>query len=309
MLLGYLVCFFYPLLTIQAQTNLNSYRLLVSAVEADVKMMEKMKPEEADSYKKEIDNYNAMIIKHIEKYWKPERSIQFVSAAELKQIILKKEPRTLYIYNSKYSINYADYHSYKTTQKLYKNRHEVVENYNKKHLPLRASSIELKRTDLPDDKSTVASAALPSIAQEEFEIVYGIKSLLLQIDYKSKGTTEIQLMKMYIKNAPRLKDLTLMIDATELDSETKKDIKSFYKLPFELSNKKAIQESIINADSNKAVLLVLPNADGSFTFKAIDASSMEVLGQSGSIPPSEYYPELNDKIKGNNLEEITHYCN
>jgi hypothetical protein len=48
--------------------------------------------------------------------------------------------------------------------------------------------------------------------------------------------------------------------------------------------------------------------DGSFIFKVFDASTMEVLGQSASIPPSEYYPELNNKIKGNHLEDFTHYC-
>jgi hypothetical protein len=35
---------------------------------------------------------------------------------------------------------------------------------------------------------------------------------------------------------------------------------------------------------------------------------MEILGQTATIPPSEYYPELNNKIKVNHLVDFTQYC-
>ena len=115
-------------------------------------------------------------------------------------------------------------------------------------------------------------------------------------------------MKMYIKNAPHLKELTLLINQNEIEEQAKEEVKNHYKYAIQIVNNSAIENAILTADKTKAICLVMPNPDGSFAFKVFDAFNMEILGQTATIPPSEYYPELNNKIKANHLEDFTHYC-
>lgn len=285
----------------------SNYRLLVTIEEPNKKIEEKLEVSELTAYREEIEKYNVFLKTCIEKYWKIDVKVDFINKSKAEQIIKDKTLNTLIINNTKYSFNYADFSSYKLSKKLFQNKEVLVENYNKKHLPYRASLIEIRKADSPANSAPIATVSMPSIIQDEAELTYAIKSLALQIDYKNKGTTEVQLMKMYIKNAPHLKELTLLINHSDLDESLKSETGSHYKLPYQLVNKEDIDKAILNADKTKAVTLMIPNSDGSFSFKVFDASSMEMLGYSSTIPPSEYYPELNNKIKANNLEEFTHY--
>jgi hypothetical protein len=293
---------------IAAQVSFENSKLIVLIEEPNKKIEEKLDPNELALYHKEIEQYNEYLKKCIDLYWKLSLKAVFVSKSQLEKIIETKALNTLYLVNSKYSFNYADFSSYKLSNKLHQSKDAVVENYNKKQLPYRANSIEIKRADLPVTSPSVATAVMLSIKQNEAELIYAIKSLALQIDYRNKGTTEVQLMKMYIKNAPHLKDLTLLVNKSELDEAAQNNFANHYKFAYQLADKAAIDYAILNADKTKAIALVFPNTDGSFAFKVFDASTMEILGQTGTIPPSEYYPELNNKIKPNHLEEFTHYC-
>lgn len=67
-------------------------------------------------------------------------------------------------------------------------------------------------------------------------------------------------MKMYIKNAPHLKELTLLINQNDLDENTKAEVKTHYKLPVQMVNKEEIEKAILMADKSKAIALVFPNA-------------------------------------------------
>lgn len=295
--------------TVLSQNNFNNSKLIVLIEEPNKKIEEKLDPNELIIYHKEIENYNTLLKHYVELYWKIGAKPEFVNKVQFNQIIETKSPNTLVLLNSKYSFNYSDYASYKLSNKLYQSRDVVVENYSKKQLPFRASMLEIKKVDLPLSASSLATAPMPSLKQEEAELVYAVKSLMLQIDYRNKGTSEVQLMKMYIKNAPHLKDLTLLVNQNDLDETAKNEFKNHYKLAVQVGNKENIDQAILTADKTKAITLVFPNADGSFSFKVYDASNMEILGQSATIPPSEYYPELNNKIKLNHLEAFTHYCN
>lgn len=292
----------------EAQVSFTNSKLLILVEEPNKKIEEKLDPNELIEYRKEIETYNANLKKCIEQYWKLTVKPEFVSKAQMDKAVESKAPNTLCLLNSKYSFNYADYASYKLSNKLFAAKDAVVENYNKKQLPYRACMLEIKRADLPLTGSSLATAAMPSIKQMEEELVYAIKSIVLQIDYRNKGTSEVQLMKMYIKNAPHLKELTLLINENDLDGTVKQDIKTHYKLAVQLSDKQTVKNAILNSDKTKAIVLSFPNADGSFTFKVFDASTMEILGQTGTIPPTEYYPELNNKIKAQHLADFTHYC-
>lgn len=290
------------------QGSFANHKLVVLIEEANKKIEEKLDPNELANYRQEIENYNLQLKKSVEQYWKVGAKAEFVTKEQFNIIIESRSANTLVLMNSKYNFNYVDYSSYKLSNKLYDKKDAIVENYSKKQLPYRATTLELKKADLPLTSAPIATALMPSIKQDEAQLVYAIKSMALQIDYRNKGTTEVQLMKMYIKNAPHLKELTLLINQNELDETTKTEIKTHYKLPFQLVNKEDIDKAILNADATKAIALVFPNADGSFTFKVFDAANMETLGQTATIPPSEYYPELNNKIKANHLEDFTHYC-
>jgi hypothetical protein len=291
-----------------SQANFTNTKLIVLIEEPNKKIEEKLNPIELTSYHQEIEHYNLNLKKCIDLYWKIGVKPEFVNSAAFSKIVEAKTPNTLLLINSKFNFNYADFSAYKLTNKLYDNRAAIVENYSKKQLPYRATIFELKRADLPFETSAIATAIMPSVKQEEANLIYAVKSLALQIDYRNKGTTEVQLMKMYIKNAPNLKKLTLLLNQSEIDESIIRDLKTHYKLNFLLVSKEEIDQAILTADATKAIALVFPNMDGSFIFKVFDASTMEVLGQSASIPPSEYYPELNNKIKGNHLEDFTHYC-
>ena len=291
-----------------AQNNFSKSKLFILIEEPNKKIAEKLEPNELIVYQKEIENYNLFLNKYVAQCWKMEVKPEFVYKAAMDKIIEEKNSNTLILTNSKYSFNYADYSSYKLSNKLYQAKDVVVENYNKKQLPFRATILELKRADLPTTAAAVATAVMPSIKQNEAALLYAVKSLALQIDYKNKGTSEVQLMKMYIKNAPHLKELTLLVDQQDLDEAAKAAFAAHYKLPFQLVDKVAVDNALLNADQSKAVALVIPNADGSFIFKVVDAANMEILGQTATIPPSEYYPALNNKIKINHLEDFTQYC-
>jgi hypothetical protein len=303
----FILVFFIPSKCL-GQTNLASFKLVILVEEPNKKIEEKLNPDELKSYQQEIESYNTNLKKCIEQYWSMGAKPIFVDRVQFNKIINDKTANTLVLMNTKFNFNYIDYTSYKLSNKLYNSRNEIVENYNKKQLPYRASIIEIKRADIPFESSSVALAAMPSIKQELHELVYAIKSLALQIDYRIKGTTEVQLMKMYIKNAPHLKELTLLLNQNDLDDNAKADIKDHYKFPFQIVTKEVIEKTILTADKTKALCLAMPNADGSFAFKVFDASNMDILGQTATIPPSEYYPELNNKIKVNHLEDFTHYC-
>jgi hypothetical protein len=291
-----------------SQVNFANSRLVVIIEEPNKKIEEKLAPDELKIYHQEIEHYNANLKKLIEQYWKIGSKPSFVNKVQFNKIVSDKTVNTLVLTNSKYNFNYVDYSAYKMSNKLYNSKDEIVENYNKKQLPYRATILELKKADMPIESTSVANAAMPSLKQEEAELIYAIKSLALQIDYRIKGTTEVQLMKMYIKNAPHLKELTLLLNQNDLEETAKADLKNHYKFSYQVVSKDEIEKAILNADKTKAICLVLPNPDGSFAFKVFDAASMEILGQTGTIPPTEYYPELNNKIKVNHLEDFTHYC-
>jgi hypothetical protein len=304
-----LLCFFFFIPGFAyTQANLGSFSLYVLIEEPNKKIEEKLSPDELKNYHAEIEIYNSNLKKVVEKYWQIGAKPLFVDKANFDKILGEKASNTLVLINSKYSLNYADYSSYKLSNKLYINRDVVVENFNKKQLPYRSTILEIKRADKPIESSSVANALMPSLKQDEAELTYAIKSLALQIDYRIKGTTEVQLMKLYIKNAPHLKELTLLINQSDLDEVAKSELKSHYKFQCAIVSKAEIDQAIITADKTKAITLVMPNSDGSFTFKVFDAFNMDILGQSATIPPSEYYPELNNKIKINHLEDFTHYC-
>ena len=291
-----------------SQINYAACKLFVIIEEPNKKMEEKMNPEELNNYHSEIEQYNLQIKKHVTQLWKIGEKPKFATKNEAQNLVESKASNTLILLNTKFSFNYSDYANYKLSNKLYASKDAIVENYSKKQLPFRASSIILKRADVADETPALAIAQMPQIKQTEADIIYAIKSLSLQIEYRSKGTTEVQLMKLYIKNAPHLKDLTLLLNSNDLDESVKSEVKMHYKFASELVMQEAIEKAILDADKTKAICLTIPNADGSFSFKVFDAANMEILAQSGSIPPSEYYPELNNKIKGNHLEDFTHYC-
>ena len=290
------------------QTNFATSKLVVLIEEPNKKIEEKLAPDELKIYYQEIEQYNANLKKVIEQYWKIGVKPSFVDKVQFNKIVSDKTANTLVLINSKYNFNYADYSNYKLSNKLYKSKNEIVENYSKKQLPYRAVILEIKKADMPPESASVANAVMPSLKQDEAELVYAVKSLALQLDYRIKGTTELQLMKMYIKNAPHLKELTLLINQSDLDENAKANIENHYKFSYQLVSKDEIEKAILTADKTKAICMVIPNPDGSFAFKVFDASSMEILGQTATIPPSEYYPELNNKIKVNHLEDFTQYC-
>lgn len=292
----------------QCQASLANSQLVVLIEETNKKIEEKLTPEELKNYQEEIKLYNENLKIVVEQFWKIGTKPRFVDKLEFNKIIADKTANTLLLSNSKYSFNYVDYSAYKMSNKLYSNRDVVVENYNKKQLPYRATILEIKKAEIPFESNSLATASMPSLKQDFSALIYALKSLCLQIDYRIKGTTEVQLMKMYIKNAPHLKELTLLIDQNNIDETIKDEIKNHYKLPFQIVHKEVIDDAILKGDKSKAICLVFPNSDGSFAFKVYDAASMEILGQTATIPPSEYYPELNNKIKLNHFEDFTHYC-
>ena len=114
-------------------------------------------------------------------------------------------------------------------------------------------------------------------------------------------------MKLFIKNAPHLKELEWLINGSDLEQNDEAFVKEVYKFQFKIVNEEAIKNAIANEEKTKAVTLTIPNADGSFSFKIIDADTCQILGTSSNIAPSEYYPELFNKMKSNNLMELTHY--
>ncbi len=291
-----------------SQTNFANSMLVVLIEEPNKKIEEKLTPDELKNYHQEIEQYNTNLKKALEQYWKIGAKPSFVDKEQFNKIVSDKTANTLVLINSKYNFNYVDYSAYKLSNKLYNSKDAIVENYSKKQLPYRATILEIKKADMPLESASIATAAMPGLKQEEAALIYAIKSLALQIDYRNKGTSEVQLMKMYIKNAPHLKELTLLVNQHDLDENAKADIKNHYKFSYQLVSKDEIEKAILTADKTKAICMVLPNPDGSFAFKVFDAASMEILGQTGTIPPSEYYPELNNKIKVNHLEDFTHYC-
>ncbi len=292
-----------------AQNNFKNYTLLIPEEKPIPKIEEKLNSTELESYRNEIESYNVMLKKCVSKYWLPDIKVEYVSKEKIQTLVASKAQHILYLVNTKYSFNYADKSSYLLSQKLYNKRNEIVENYSKKQLPYRACRFELRIASNPAQSQPLIMVPMPSVVQAEADLVYAIKSLALQIDYRNKGVTEVQFMKMYIKNAPKLKELTLLLNKEDVDYEIQSNIAQYYSLPFVLCDFKAIEQAILNADNKKAFNMTIPNADGSFSFKVMAASTMEVLGQSGSIAPSEYYPELNNKIKAKQLGEFTHYCN
>ena len=291
---------------VNASTNFSNYKLVVVVEEANKKLFEKLDPQEQQVYTNEIDAYNSLIKKQIDLFWKM-GTVQYLTKVKVDALIDAKTSATFYLKYTKFSFNYADASAYKTSNKLYTRRNQVEENYIKKQLPYRAASFELKRCDLPETDAAIAFVAMPSIKNNEADFVYAVKSLVLQLTYKNNGTTEVQLMKMYIKNAPHLKELTLLVNPENLERNDPAFMKENYKHNFKITSQDEIDQAILKGDTTKAIALAIPNADGSFSFKVVDAASMEILAQSGSIPPSEYYPELNNKIKANNLQEFIHY--
>jgi hypothetical protein len=281
--------------------------LVVLVEEMNKKMVDKLNPSELESYKLDIENYNTNIVLAVKQYWKHGSKVEYKSKQELDALIAQKKSNTLYLIYSKYTFNYADVSSYKLTNKLYANSMQVVENYNKKHLPMRASKIEVKWADEPVNTAAYATVQMPSVQPKMADFTYAIKNLNLQIAYKSKGTTEVQLMKMYIKNAPHLKELELHLNINDIEKNEESEIKSNYKYALKISPPEKINEIILTGDKTKAVQIKIPNDDGSFTFKIIDAATCDVLGSSSNIAPSEYYPALYDKLKVGNLIELIHY--
>lgn len=281
--------------------------LVVVVEEMNKKIVDKLNPTELESYKLDIENYNTNIVLAVKQYWKHGSKVEYKSKQELDAIIAQKKSNTLYLVYSKYAFNYADISSYKLTNKLYANSMQVVENYNKKHLPLRASKIEIKWANEPIAAVAYAIVQMPNVQPKMADFTYAIKNLNLQIEYKSKGTTEVQLMKMYIKNAPHLKELELHLNSNDIEKNDEGEIKTNYKYKLQISTPEKINEIILSGDKTKAVQIKIPNDDGSFTFKIIDAASCDVLGSSSNIAPSEYYPALYDKLKIGNFIELIHY--
>ena len=271
--------FLLALLTIvyhsQAQTGaskksdadaIKSRTLIVVEEESNPDLTKKLEGESLQFYTEEINNYNRLIKELFPKYWKYNSSIEFKKRSEVNNLIKSKSKDYAYVEWSKFRINFANKMSLEATRKL---KSGGVQLFGSDYIE---TSLDIRLTDNNPLGIPVYGVYLPGPFCSLADLVFGLKQIQLQLNYKSEGKRDGEINNMYKENAKEMPKFTLLVNASA-SNIAEKDIAKYYKHPIQLVTQDKIEEALINESVDKVVVIFIPRSGGKISPIMVDAAT------------------------------------
>jgi len=214
------------------------------------------KPEAQQAYKDGVANFNQMMKDAVEKYFKWGKGVEYMPALTVEKLVRDGKA-------SKYAILHY------TVQGSYVNPADIGPIYGGKYNDsIRAMSQDkgfgVIAVQLPtSDKKTkeVYSVSLPVAYPSGADMVFAIQTIhnVFAKTIKVKEYKVNDFRDDITKYNKKLKKITLMIDKEQLTSKTTiADLRKDYNFPIEVVDYDKINDAVLQQDSEKAYVLVIP---------------------------------------------------
>lgn len=298
--------------------KLKTQILLVGLEEENPKTLKTLfkSKDDLQDYKDQIQGNNNALKFAIENYWKYSSSIEYKPLTEATK--MAKENPEKYVLLSFFK--YTDYERLQTGHGMNGQRAGwsgtgANMKYNPStHYSHATNHIMIISMKMSETKLTIF---LPSLYVSNADAVYGITQLQYMVRLFEQNPTESLrsvFKKVILKNGPKLKNKTLLLNKEDLDKElTEKAIKLLYPYPFKIVSSEEIDKAILNKTPGLAYVQIVtaPGGKGNiFIHYLTNAEDGEILGIE--------YPKFaiglkgvngvftyNEKIKAKQLEKYT----
>lgn len=295
-----------PALPLAAQTGASKQKdvlevqkrtLIVVLEEVNTKLNEKLKPEEQEMYRKDIEDYNTAIKEVIPAFWKFSTRVEYKTRAETDAIVKAKSKDYAYLEYNKYTVNFFTPAAFRATM-ANKNSENKLSGRSMVGGDYKTSDLNIRLTDQNPLGLPVYGVHMTDPFPNTADLAYGLKQMQLQFDYKMKGMDDLDINKLYKTNGKKLATITLLVD--QLDTDMKiEDIKKAYPYPVEVVSKDKIDEAQLKSDAKYAIAVVIPYAGAKYGFMVVDAVTGEELGRSSP----EWNTGVSMRVPGNPLSD------
>jgi ABC-type amino acid transport substrate-binding protein len=271
--------------------------LIVVLEEVNEKLNAKLKPEEQEMYKKDVEEYNGLIKEAAPAFWKFSTKIEYKTRSETDQIVKAKSKDYAYLEYNKYTVNFFNPAAFRATM-ANKNSENKLSGRSMIGGDYKMSDLNIRLSDENPLGPPVYGVHLTDPFPNKADLAYGLKQIQLQLEYKLKGMSDLDVNKLYKTNGKKLSSVTLLVD--QLDTDMKiEDIKKAYPYPVEVVTKDKIDAAQLAGDTKYAIAVVIPYPNSKYSFMVVDAATGEELGRSSP----EWNTGVGVRMPGNALSD------
>ncbi len=228
------------------------------------KLTKKKKDSELDNYKAAVDEYNAEMKEVVEKYWPyKENGFEYKTYKQVQALKKAKNTKFAVLYcisqrPSTFSSGYASAEGLSWTWNIKEDSED--RDYFDYFTTMVVNQIE-------DFESTpIYSTPLPDIFPTKASLVFGINNTKSYFDYrirKKKNGEKINQQEVadnqVKENAPKLKDMTLLIRKDLLNKELPEaSIGTYYGYKFKVATKEEVDNAIMSQQEQTGYIVILP---------------------------------------------------
>jgi hypothetical protein len=251
--------------------------LIVVLEEANEKLTQKLKPEELDAYKADIEGYNKNIREAVALTWKFNPKIEYMTRAEMDKLVKAKSKEYAYVEYNKFTVNCANAAAYRSTLNL----KDAKSHSNGTALvggDYIATQLNIRLSDDNPLGPPVYAVRMAGPFPDKSDLAYALKAMELQLNYKLEGKSDRDINDLFKEKGKSLPTLTLLVD--EQDTELKlEEIKKAYPYPVELVKKDKIGQAILSSDAKTAFVIVIPYGNNSYSFLILSSADCAEMGR------------------------------
>lgn len=248
------------------------------------KLTKKKKTIEIALYKTDINLYNVRLKESIEKNWTYNKEILYKTNNEISALQNSKE---YVVIRSRFFIQT------KHTSARFEKPFNIVDNFRGNstydddyYLYLLLNIVLIENFSKNLDEFNVFS--FPDRFPTKTNMAFTIKSALLFFDLKLKSEkedTKLKIDEYFVEisklNAPKLKNLTLMIRKDNVDEfMTDKDLKALYPFPFKIASEQEIDIAFSEKTPDTAYLVIIDNGLLGINNYILESQSNQVIAVS-----------------------------
>jgi hypothetical protein len=241
-------------------------KMIVVQEEPNQELAKKLDAETFKFYEEQIRIYNDLTKELFPKYWTFNETIEFKTRTELNALVKSKSKEYSYIEWSKFRVNFSNKMSIDATRKL---QTGGVQLFGSDYIE---TSFDVRLCDNNPLGIPVYGVYLPGPFSTKSDLIYGLKQLQLQLNYKLEGKKDMEINSMYKANAKEMPGKTLLVNSNNSNINDK-EIGKHYKHPIQLTTQDKIDEAIISEDGTKVVVVFIPRAGGKVYPNMVDAKT------------------------------------
>jgi hypothetical protein len=250
--------------------------LLVVTEEPNPKLTAKLSAAALDSYNKDIEDYNKNIKAAVTLCWKFNDKIDYKTRGEVDKLCKSKSKDYAYVDYNYFTVNCANAASYKATLGLKDSTTGGIALVGGDYI---ATEMDICLTEDGPLAVPVFGVRMGSPFPNEADLVYGLKSIQLQLGYKLAGTKDNEINNMVKVNGKLLQNMTLLVDKNNTDLKIE-EIKKAYPYPVQLVSKEKIDQALLTSNDTVAFVIVIPLEGNNFSFEVLSAKDCTELARS-----------------------------